>query len=114
MMTGSSAVAALGGSMKTVVPHFQQQTSDVICVSSSLFEKSHLSSESILKMTYYWVFKYPEELLMHELKIGRLTGTISPGKFVSPFSSENPSKWGPTEERKDASCKLLLTEVQIH
>ena len=37
---------------------------------NSWFEKSHMSLESILKLTYYWVYKYPEELLMHELKIG--------------------------------------------
>ena len=36
----------------------------------SWFEKSHLSLAKITKLTYYWVWKYPEELVRHELKIG--------------------------------------------
>ena len=36
----------------------------------SWFAKSHLSLAKITKLTYYWVWKYSEELIRHELKIG--------------------------------------------
>lgn len=36
----------------------------------SWFEKAHLSLAKIIKLTYYRVYKYPEELMDHELKIG--------------------------------------------
>ena len=36
----------------------------------SWFSKSHLSLKQIVKLTYYWVYKYPSELVIHELRLG--------------------------------------------
>eukprot|EP00112_Aurelia_sp_Birch-Aquarium-sp1_P014725 Seg3191.4 transcript_id=Seg3191.4/GoldUCD/mRNA.D3Y31 product="putative transposase-like protein" pseudo=true protein_id=Seg3191.4/GoldUCD/D3Y31 len=42
----------------------------------SWFSKSHLSLEKIIKLTYYWVYKYPEELVRHELSIASNHTTV--------------------------------------
>ena len=36
----------------------------------SWFMKSHLTIPQIVKLTYFWVYKYPQELVIHELKLG--------------------------------------------
>ena len=41
----------------------------------SWFQGSHLSLETILKLTYYWVYKLPLEFVQTELKIGSC-GTV--------------------------------------
>ena len=42
----------------------------------SWFSQSHLTLDKIVKLTYYWVYKYPEELVLHELRIGSEHTTV--------------------------------------
>ena len=48
----------------------------------SWFSKSHLSLEEIVKLTYYWVHKYPAELVKHKLTLGNEHTAVDWFKFA--------------------------------
>ena len=54
----------------------------------SWFAKSHLSLSQIIKLTYYWVYRYPAEIVQHELKLGSDHTTTDWFNFAREVCSE--------------------------
>lgn len=54
----------------------------------SWFLKSHLTLAQIVKLTYYWVYKYPAELKAHELRLGSDHTTVDWFNFASEVCVE--------------------------
>ena len=77
----------------------------------SWFAKSLLSLPQIITLTYYWVYRYPAEIVQHELKLGCNHTTTDWFNFAREVCSEilenNGEKIGGPGKTVETNLSLL-------
>ena len=69
----------------------------------SWFAKSHLTIDKIIKLTYYWVYKFPQQQVSHELRIDSGHTTVDWYNFcrdicIDILEKDNDQIGGPGKE----------------